>query len=41
MNAGAEAFEYMVEYIEQAKKCGKAENAIGWYHSHPGNSIIF
>ena len=36
VNAGAEAFEYMVEYMEQAKKAGREENAIGWYHSHPG-----
>lgn len=36
VNAGAEAFEFMVEYADQSKKVGKAENVLGWYHSHPG-----
>jgi len=36
VNASVEAMEYMVEYMEQSKKVGKNENAIGWYHSHPG-----
>jgi len=36
VNAGAEAFEYMVQYMEHSQKAGKKENAMGWYHSHPG-----
>ncbi|KAJ3284326.1 COP9 signalosome complex subunit 5 [Borealophlyctis nickersoniae] len=36
VNAQAEGYEYMVEYIEKAKEVGRLENAIGWYHSHPG-----
>ena len=26
----------MAAYIESAKNVGRLENAIGWYHSHPG-----
>ena len=29
-------YEYMTAYIESAKQVGRLENAIGWYHSHPG-----
>lgn len=36
VNAHVEAYEYMVEYITRIKQVGKTENAIGWYHSHPG-----
>jgi len=36
VNAASEAYEYMVEYLENSKKVGRLENAIGWYHSHPG-----
>eukprot|EP01133_Synstelium_polycarpum_P018139 gene18139-21683_t len=36
VNAQAEAYEYMVEYLDLIKKTGKMENALGWYHSHPG-----
>lgn len=36
VNAQVEAYEYMVEYITLIKQVGRAENAIGWYHSHPG-----
>jgi len=36
VNAQAEAYEYMVEYLDVIKQVGKLENAIGWYHSHPG-----
>jgi COP9 signalosome complex subunit 5 len=36
VNAHAEAYEYMVTYIDQAKKVNRPENVIGWYHSHPG-----
>jgi len=36
VNAAAEGNEYMVEYLNMAKEVGRAENAMGWYHSHPG-----
>ncbi|XP_050456368.1 COP9 signalosome complex subunit 5 isoform X1 [Cataglyphis hispanica] len=36
VNAQAQAYEYMTAYIEAAKQVGRQENAIGWYHSHPG-----
>ncbi|EEB10074.1 COP9 signalosome complex subunit, putative [Pediculus humanus corporis] len=36
VNAQAQAYEYMTAYIEAAKVVGRLENAIGWYHSHPG-----
>lgn len=36
VNAQAQAYEYMAAYIESAKQVGRLENAIGWYHSHPG-----
>ncbi|KAF9416429.1 hypothetical protein HW555_006190 [Spodoptera exigua] len=36
VNAQAQAYEYMTAYIEAAKQVGRHENAIGWYHSHPG-----
>jgi len=36
VNAQAQAYEYMTAYIESAKIVGRQENAIGWYHSHPG-----
>lgn len=36
VNAQAQAYEYMATYIEKAKEVGRLENAIGWYHSHPG-----
>ena len=36
VNAGDEANEYMIQYLETLKKVGKQENLIGWYHSHPG-----
>lgn len=36
VNAQSAAYEYMTAYIESAKKVGRLENAIGWYHSHPG-----
>ncbi|KAK3730868.1 hypothetical protein QZH41_009978 [Actinostola sp. cb2023] len=36
VNAQAAAYEYMAAYIESAKLVGRLENAIGWYHSHPG-----
>lgn len=36
VNAQSQAYEYMTMYIESAKEVGRLENAIGWYHSHPG-----
>ncbi|KAH9939870.1 Mov34-domain-containing protein [Amylocystis lapponica] len=36
VNAANEANEYMVQYIEGSNKVGRMENAVGWYHSHPG-----
>ncbi|KAK2077885.1 hypothetical protein QBZ16_003753 [Prototheca wickerhamii] len=36
VNAQAEAYEYMVEFLETSKAAGKPENIVGWYHSHPG-----
>lgn len=36
VNAGAQADEYMVQYLTACRDSGKFENAVGWYHSHPG-----
>lgn len=36
VNAHAEAYEYMVSYLDLIRQVGREENAIGWYHSHPG-----
>lgn len=36
VNASAEGYEYMVEYLTMIKRVGRVENALGWYHSHPG-----
>ncbi|XP_059175731.1 COP9 signalosome complex subunit 5-like [Physella acuta] len=36
VNAQAQAYEYMAAYTEAAKQVKRLENAIGWYHSHPG-----
>lgn len=36
VNAQAQAYEYMTDYIDNAKPVKRLENAIGWYHSHPG-----
>lgn len=36
VNAQAQAYEYMAAYTETSKQVGRLENAIGWYHSHPG-----
>ena len=36
VNAGAQADEYMVQYLEACRESGRQENAVGWYHSHPG-----
>lgn len=36
VNAANEANEYMVQYIQGSERVGRYENAVGWYHSHPG-----
>ena len=36
VNAQDEANEYMVNYLQACRDQGKLENAVGWYHSHPG-----
>lgn len=36
VNAGAEADEYVVNYLSRSREAGQLENAVGWYHSHPG-----
>lgn len=36
VNAQEEAYEYMVSYLELCRSGGRQENAVGWYHSHPG-----
>ncbi|ODM19539.1 COP9 signalosome complex subunit 5 [Aspergillus cristatus] len=36
VNAQDEANEYMVGYLQSCRDAGRMENAVGWYHSHPG-----
>lgn len=36
VNAQESANEYMVSYLDRSRNAGQAENAVGWYHSHPG-----
>jgi COP9 signalosome complex subunit 5 len=36
VNAQAEGYEYMVQFLESNKANGKPEHIVGWYHSHPG-----
>jgi len=36
VNAQEEAYEYMVAYLSSCREAGRMENAVGWYHSHPG-----
>ena len=36
VNAQDEANEYMVNYLDRSRQAGQLENAVGWYHSHPG-----
>ncbi|KAL3478648.1 JAB1/Mov34/MPN/PAD-1 ubiquitin protease-domain-containing protein [Aspergillus californicus] len=36
VNAHDEANEYMVEFLQRSRDAGRMENAVGWYHSHPG-----
>ena len=36
VNAADEANEYMAQYMSLCRENGRMENAVGWYHSHPG-----
>ncbi|KAJ5123307.1 COP9 signalosome complex subunit 5 [Penicillium atrosanguineum] len=36
VNAQDEANEYMVSYLQSCRDAGRKDNAVGWYHSHPG-----
>lgn len=38
VNAQAEAYEYMVAFVDASRRAGKGatHNVVGWYHSHPG-----
>ncbi|KAI9678554.1 MAG: COP9 signalosome catalytic subunit rri1 [Caeruleum heppii] len=36
VNAQDEANEYMPAYLQSSRDAGQMENAVGWYHSHPG-----
>lgn len=36
VNAQDEANEYIVKFLERSRQNGQLENAVGWYHSHPG-----
>ncbi|KAK0556471.1 COP9 signalosome catalytic subunit rri1 [Tilletia horrida] len=36
VSAANEAIEYMVQYSQLCETVGRVENAVGWYHSHPG-----
>lgn len=36
VNASEQANEYIVQYLESSRANGRPENALGWYHSHPG-----
>lgn len=36
VNAQSEADEYMIKFLERSRQAGQLENAVGWYHSHPG-----
>ena len=36
VNAQDEANEYMISFLENSRAAGQLEDAVGWYHSHPG-----
>ncbi|MCJ1357222.1 MAG: COP9 signalosome catalytic subunit rri1 [Icmadophila ericetorum] len=36
VNASEEANEYVVQYLQLCRDNGRLDNAVGWYHSHPG-----
>ncbi|KAK4137233.1 hypothetical protein BT67DRAFT_370717 [Trichocladium antarcticum] len=36
VNAAGDAIEYLVQYLADGRAESRAENVVGWYHSHPG-----
>jgi COP9 signalosome complex subunit 5 len=36
VNAGAQANEFMVQYLDLCEHIDQPEQVVGWYHSHPG-----
>lgn len=36
VNAQDDANEYIVTFLQRSRESGQHENAVGWYHSHPG-----
>lgn len=36
MNAHAQAYEYMANYVQNSEVAGRQDKVVGWYHSHPG-----
>lgn len=36
VNASEQANEYVVQYLQSSRDNGRADNVVGWYHSHPG-----
>ena len=36
VNASDEANEYTINYLDRCRENGQMQNAVGWYHSHPG-----
>lgn len=36
VNAQNEAYEYMIQFLEQCSATHRPQQAVGWYHSHPG-----
>jgi len=36
VNAHTQAYEYMSKFVNDKQHVQRLENAIGWYHSHPG-----
>jgi len=36
VNASEQAIEYIVQYFQTCRDSGTPDNAVGWYHSHPG-----
>lgn len=36
VNAQNEAYEYMIQYLDQCSDVRRPQQAVGWYHSHPG-----
>jgi COP9 signalosome complex subunit 5 len=41
VNPMVESYEYIVNYIMTLNQVGRLENALGWYHSHPGYGCWF